>query len=192
MSDVALANEEAIRTPTGEIKDQTPPPTSTPTPEKPTETKPEAKPEPSLVNQKEPEAKPAEGAPEKYEAFKVPEGHEIDEPTSKEVGSLFKELGLSQAEGQKLVDYWVKQNQEAFDAPFKAWNDTQEKWINEVKADKEMGHRLSEIKNTIGKALDGLGDAQLANDFRAAMDYTGAGNNPAFIKAFWKMAQALT
>jgi hypothetical protein len=24
------------------------------------------------------------------------------------------------------------------------------------------------------------------------MDYTGAGNNPAFIKAFWKMAQALT
>ena len=197
MSDVALANEPEIRTPTGEIKDQTPSPTSTPTPEKstekpaetkPTEAKPEAKAEkPSLVNEKEPQ-----GAPTTYEAFKVPEGHEMDEATFKEVGELFKELHLSQAEGQKAVDYWVKRNQEAFDAPFKAWEDTQAKWVSEVKADPEMGSRIPEIKATIGKALDGLGDSKLANDFRAAMDYTGAGNNPAFVKAFWKLSQMLT
>jgi hypothetical protein len=201
MSDVALANEPEARTATGEIRDQTQPPLPTPPtetkpPETPTatEAKPETKPEDdksSLLNKDRKKEEPS-GAPDKYEAFKVPEGHEIAEDTAKEVGTLFKELNLSQAQGQKLVDYWVKNNQEAFEAPFKAWEDVQKKWTDAVKIDPEMGHRLPEIKTTIGKALDSLGDTKLASEFRDAMDYTGAGNNPAFIKAFWKLAQAVT
>ena len=192
MSDVALANEPESRTPTGEIKDQTPPTTpSTETPEtKPqtTETKP-TQDKPSLVNAKEPEkaeTKAAEGAPEKYEAFKVPEGFEMPEETTKEVQTMFKDLNLSQEAGQKLIDYYAKQSQQAAEAPFKLWQQTQEKWQNDVKSDPEIGSKLTEVKTTVAKAIDGLGDAKLANDFREAMDYTGAGNNLAFIKAFYR------
>src|SRR5262245_66464568 len=114
MSDVALANEPEARTETGEIKDQTPATTETPKETTPTETpKQEAKPDDktsSLLN-KDREKDTPSGAPEKYEAFKVPEGHEINEDTAKEVGALFKELNLTQGQGQKLVDYWVKNNQ---------------------------------------------------------------------------------
>jgi hypothetical protein len=194
MSDVALANEPEIRTPTGEIKDQTSTPPSTETKPPPETKPPETKPpedKSSLLN-KDVKKEPASGAPEKYETFKVPEGHEISEDTSKEINSLFKDLNLSQDQGQKLIDYYTKTNQEAFDAPFKAWEDVQERWINEVKLDPEMGHKLPEIKATIGKAIDGLNDPKLGTAFREAMDFTGAGNNPAFIKAFWRLAQSVT
>lgn len=49
-----------------------------------------------------------EGAPEKYEAFKVPEGVSLDETAATEFGALAKELNLTQESAQKLVDYQVK------------------------------------------------------------------------------------
>src|SRR5215831_12080092 len=49
----------------------------------------------SLLNQA---SKVAEGAPETYEPFKVPEGYKLDEEIAKEVGGLFKGMGLSQAQ----------------------------------------------------------------------------------------------
>jgi hypothetical protein len=192
MSDVALANEPAARTETGEIKDQTPttPPTE-PTKPEPTTSSPTEK--PSLVNEKAPgEPKPAEGAPEKYEAFKVPEGFEMPEERFKEAADLFKKHNLSQPAAQEMVDYYHKLNQEAAEAPFKLWQDTQEKWQNAVRLDPEVGPKLNEVKSTISKAIDNLGDQKLANDFRDAMDYTGAGNNLAFIKAFYRLAQRVT
>lgn len=48
------------------------------------------------------------GAPEQYEAFKVPEGVTIDETAATEFGTLAKELNLTQENAQKLVDYQIK------------------------------------------------------------------------------------
>ena len=196
MSETHLANEPETRTPTGEIKDQTPTTPSTPTPTPtppPTEPKPsEPAPKPSLANEKPAESKPEEGAPEKYEAFKVPDGFELPEETTKEVTTLFKELNLSQSEGQRLIDYYAKQSQDAAEAPFKLWQETQEKWQNAVRLDPEIGPKLNDVRTTISKAIDNLGDPKLATEFREAMDYTGAGNNLAFIKAFYRLAQQLT
>jgi hypothetical protein len=166
----------------------TPPSTETPKETKPDE--PSSK--PSIVNEGKPDTKEPSGAPEKYEAFTVPEGFELPEETTKEVSALFKDLNLSQAEGQKLIDYYAKQSQQAADAPFKLWQETQEKWQNDVRLDPEIGPKLNDVRTTISKAIDGLGDAKLASDFRAAMDYTGAGNNLSFIKAFYRLAQKVT
>lgn len=148
---------------------------------------------PSLLNEpaKE-EPKAAAGAPEKYEDFKLPEGFELDADRAGEATAVFKELGLPQEGAQRLIDLYSKNIQEAIDAPFKLWNETQERWVNEVKADPEIGGKLDLVRQTISKAVDGLGDPNLANAFRSAMDATGAGNNPAFIRAFYKMAQRLT
>jgi hypothetical protein len=101
-------------------------------------------------------------------------------------------MNLTQGDAQKLVDFYSGKTLEAVNAPYDAWRKTQEEWVKQVKADPGIGPRLSEVTQTISRAIDSLGDAKLASEFRAAMDYTGAGNNPAFIKAFYKLAQRVT
>jgi len=199
-----LPNEAAARTETGEIKDAqaTPTPTpaeaattesSTPAASSTTESKSSEQPEASattessLLNKEE---KVAEGAPESYKDFTVPEGFEIPEESSKEINALFKDLNLSQEAGQKLVDFYAKNAIEARQAPEKLWESTRQDWVNAVAADKELGD-LKNVKTSIGRMLDTLGDAQLVKSFREAMDITGAGDNPAFIKTFFRLSQRL-
>lgn len=138
--------------------------------------------------------KGAEGTgvvPEKYE-FTLPEGYRLDETVAGEVNDLFKGLGLDQPGAQRLMDFYVAKANEAAEAPFKLWADTQKGWIDEVKADPELGRRLPEVRATVSRAIDGLGDAKLAAAFREAMDVTGAGNHPAFVRAFYKLAKQVT
>jgi len=166
----------------------TPPPSPAPEPEKSLLN--QAPPEPekkSLLNEL-PVSAP-EGAPEKYEAFTAPDGYELDPGVVTEASTIFKEMGLTQKEAQQLVDFYAKKNLEAANAPVEFYKEMQDKWVAEIKADPEIGGKLDQVKTTVARAIDSLGDPKLANDFRAAMDMTGAGNNPAFIKAFYKLAQ---
>lgn len=146
----------------------------------------------SLLNKTEKDTKAPEGAPEKYEAFTVPEGFTLDETVSAEAGKIFKELELSQVAAQKLVDFYISKTTEAADAPYALWKEQNDTWVKEIMSDPKLGHRISEVKRTISLAIDGLGDPTLAQGFREAMDYTGAGNNPAFIRAFYALAQKVT
>lgn len=209
MSETQLANAEAARTETGEIKDQaqsqegttqTSTGTETGSEKDQTqgktgqeETKTEGKDGKSLLNQGEKDGKKEEaaGAPEKYEDFKAPDGFELDSATMEKATPLFKELGLNQDGAQKLVDFYATLSKDAAEAPFKLWADTQEQWVKDVKADSEIGGRIPEVKATISKAVDMLGP-ELAGKFREAMDFTGAGNNLYFIKAAYKWAQLVT
>jgi hypothetical protein len=202
MSEVEQVNSAEARTPTGELKGDlsvtpTTPPTTTPpaieakAPEAPSPETKSTTDSKSLLNQEESKP-PAEAVPEKYEAFKVPEGFTLDETASKEVNEMFKDLKLTQSQGQKLVDYYAKQMQQASQAPYEHWKKMQTDWEAEIKADPEIGGRLQEVRQTIGRALDGLGDPKLTQAFRDAMDLTGSGNNPAFVRAFFKLAKQVT
>lgn len=153
----------------------------------------------SFLNAKDGEKKEGEegkkeeskaGAPEKYEPFNLPEGFEANEEVMTEARAVFKELGLSQETAQKLVDFHAKQATAAANAPVEYWKQMQKDWVAEIKADKDLGGKIPEVRATISKAIDQLGD--LAVPFREAMDLTGAGNNPAFFRAFYKFAQLLT
>ena len=52
-----------------------------------------------------------EGAPEAYEEFTLPEGVEISEEDLTSFHTLGKELDLTQAQAQELVDYQSKREQ---------------------------------------------------------------------------------
>lgn len=205
MSETPQLNEAAARTPEGVIKDQatpspsptptpSPQPTLSPTPSPTSSATPEAKSgdKPSVLNEAGEKPPVQQGAPEKYADFKLPEGFEADKDSLEKALPVFKELNLSQEGAQRLVDFYAETAKEAAEAPFKVWQETQEKWVNDIKADPEIGSKLDNVKVTIAKAIDGMGDAKLASDFRAAMDYTGAGNNPAFVKALYKLSLQLT
>lgn len=184
-----LMNDPNSRSPDGTIKDQSNP-SLTPTPPPEPKVDPNAPPDPKPA---EPGPKPdaSTGAPDKYEAFTAPEGHTVDAAAIEAVTPIFKELNLSQAQSQRLVDFYNERMIAAAKAPAEAVEIMREAWRNEVKADKDIGGKLPEVKATIGKALDSLGDPTLTAAFKSAMDLTGAGDHPAFVKAFYKLSLAL-
>ena len=193
------------RTPTGEISSPStstpatetivrPPPTpattapSTET-KAPSDGKEAREPRKSVLNEESKET----GAPATYADFTVPEGFTLDKEVVGEASALFKESNLTQAQAQKLVDFYVRRTKESHDAPFDAWRDTQDRWAQEINSDPEIGgSKLQGTRASIGKLLDSLGDTKLTNSFREVMDFTGAGNHPVVIKLLTRIAQRLT
>lgn len=200
MADEQVTTEPGpMRTETGTIVDQSPtqssqsPLTTTP------ETTPETTPPPdgkTLLTEGEKEPpKPAEGAPEKYEDYKVPEGFTLDPVIKTQADAMFKSLGLNQEQAQSLVDFYTKQTSDAAQAPYKAWNEMTAEWRTQAESHPDLKGKLGpgqEINVRIGKFLAGLPDAKLASDFKQLMDLTGAGNHPAFIRVLDHAARLLT
>ncbi len=204
-SQTTTDNPEGVERATdGTITDQSPKPADQSQATTSQETKTEApKPEGKtlLTEGKKEEVKPEEKkeetgkAPEKYEDYKVPEGYTLDPEVKSQADSLFKNLGLSQEAAQSLVDFYTKQTSDAFQAPFKAYQEMTDSWRQESEAHPDLQGKLGpgkEVSVRIAKALDGLGDPKLASDFRAQMDLTGAGNHHAFIRVLDRFAQRLT
>lgn len=172
--------------PTAPPSESTPPVSSTPaTPETKIETPPAPKDakDPSLLNQK-----PA-GAPDKYADFKLPEGLKLEPTALTEASTLFKGMNLSQDQAQSLVDFHAKAIADATSAPYRAVTDMKSAWETEVRSaygkDIEPGGK---VNVAISRMIDALGP-ELAPGFREAMDHTLAGSNPAFVKAFAKLAE---
>src|SRR6266403_4881688 len=179
-TEAPLPNSPEARTPTGELKDASQPTTTTPTPEPtptPTEPKVETKPE---------------GAPEAYADFTLPEGVKLEGETLKAATDLFKELGLPQANAQRLVDFHLGQIRAATEASSKAYDDMRADWQAKAKADPDVGPHMAKIKENVGRLYDAIGDAKLVGEFKQIMDLSGVGDNPAFIKVLNKLSSFVT
>lgn len=139
-----------------------------------------------------PESK--ESVPDKYSAYKVPEGYELDEETVSKANDLFKKSKLTQADAQAFIDMYIDLSRDAMEAPYKAFNDLTKQWKDEAMNHPDLKGKLGagkEVSVKISKMLNDLGDPQLVKDFRQAMDLTGAGNHPAFIRMLAKAAEKL-
>jgi hypothetical protein len=135
------------------------------------------------------------GAPEKYEDYKVPEGYTLDPAIKTEADALFKGLGLDQTQAQSLVDFYTAKTTEAFQQPYQAYKEMTDGWRKDAESHADLRGKLGpgqEVNVRIARALEGLGDAKLASDFRELMDLTGAGNHQAFIRVIDKLAQRVT
>lgn len=170
------------------MKDQTQPLTSQTTPE----------PKPSTETKVEPkiEAKAEPGvAPEKYADFTVPEGMTLNKEALEAALPVFKELNLTQEQAQKLVTVQTAREAALSKANQGDYASLRSDWRKEVFADTTLsagGKIKPEVTQTIGRMIDGMGDTKLAGDFRQVMDTTGVGDNPAFVRAFFKLAQQIT
>jgi len=130
----------------------------------------------------------AQGAPDAYADFTAPEGMTVEPVKMDEFKTLAKDLGLSQETAQKLIDFQGGRVKEMVEAPYRLWNETQTAWQNAVKADPDIGGaKLTENLAAGKRAIDAFGGDAL----RQALDFTGAGNNPAIVKAFIKIGQAM-
>ncbi len=175
------ANDPTARNPDGSIKDLQATPTT------------DTKTSPATESKVEPKVEPPKDAPT-YADFKAPDGFEIDKAALDKFTPLFKEMGLSQDQAQKLVDQYIETNQETAAAPYKAYEDMRAEWRKTAINDPALGDGRSdlkpEVKAVIGRAVDSL-PPDVAKEFREAMILTGAGDHPAFVKAFYNLAERL-
>lgn len=145
------------------------------TAEAPAETKPEGD-------------KPAE--PIKYE-FKLPEGVASDDPLVAAYTEAVAEANLPADAAQAVIERLAPKVAEALQAPYRLWSETQTKWQDEVRNDPEIGGtKLQPTLANIAKLLDDPRFA--APGLRDALTATGAGNHPAIVRTFAKLASAFT
>ena len=74
------------------------------------------------------------GAPEKYEDFKLPEGFTWDDARKGEAATLFKELDLPQDKAQKLVDAYCKAAKDQQTADEAQLMNRRKQWRSEVQS----------------------------------------------------------
>jgi hypothetical protein len=123
--------------------------------------------------------------PEVDYSFTLPEGYTADEELAGELKALAKENKLSPEAAQKVADLGVKMQMKQAEA----WQKTQDAWVEEVKADKEIGGEKLDANIALGKrALETFG----GQDLKDLLESTGFGNNPAIIRAFVKIGKAIS
>lgn len=133
-----------------------------------------------------------QGAPEAYADFKVPDGFALDKAAIDKVLPVFKELNLNQDQAQKLVDQYATITREAAEAPVKAYAEMQKEWTKD--ANERFGKDIApggKIVTQLAQTIDGFLPPSLAKSFRAALDFTGAGNHPDLIEGLYTLSKAL-
>ena len=202
MTETVLMNDEAARSPTGEILSQAP--TTTPVATPPTTPTADATPPTDPTNPSDPATPPAKTdapvVPETYAAFKAPDNYTLDPAAIAEAAPIFKELGLTQDQAQRLVDAQIKREIALAKAPDKAVTDLRNQWRGQVEADADLRATVDKnsgktgmdaVKINIARTLAVL-PVDLQVEFKDAMNLTGAGDHPAFVKAFNKLAAFVT
>ena len=125
--------------------------------------------------------------PEKYD-FKLPEGVTPDDAKLKAFDPIARELGLSQANAQKLVDFYAQAQIEAGKAGQEQFDTVTAAWKKEAESDKEFGGaKFAENAALANKALKAFGSPKLSEYLVAS----GAGNHPEVIRFFFKVASAI-
>ena len=133
---------------------------------------------------------PPSGPPDKYN-LTPPEGSALDSTAIESASSLFKELGLTNAQAQKVVDFAASRDTELSSKSAKVYNDMRSEWRSQVESDPQIGgQQLDATKAEIGKAMATL-PPKLQADFKDAMNLTGAGDHPAVVKAFYTLAKSI-
>lgn len=134
---------------------------------------------------------PNPNVPEKYE-LKAPEGQTLDALSLDVFTPVFKELGLTQAQAQKLVDTQFQVTAKAVEAAQKQAGDEvaaeTAKWAKACREDKDIGGTNFDANAKIAnKALAAFGSPEL----RTELISSGYANHPAFVKLFWTIGQKL-
>lgn len=158
-------------------------PAEQPAGEADTDGKPEGKPEDDKSDD------PANKVPEdgKY-ALKMPEGIELDADLAEALGPEFKDLGLTNAQAQKLVDKYVSAIQAKEAKRGEAWAQTINKWADDAKADNEIGGtKWDGTVSNARRAVERFGTPEL----REYLNASGGGNHPELIRFMAKVGAAI-
>jgi hypothetical protein len=118
-------------------------------------------------------------APEKYADFKVPEGVEADKALLDETTPVFKEIGLSQASAQKMIDLFAEKILPAFTKKqMDAWEKQKADWHTETVASKEIKLDDKGANLDGNRVINSLFSPEEAKIFKADLVKYGLDNHP--------------
>lgn len=162
--------------------------------EKPAETAGDEKPaEDKAEGDKPAEDKPAGDADQvpadgKY-ALTMPDGVELDADLADALGPEFKDLGLTNAQAQKLVDKYIETQQARAGKQGEAFAQTVQGWADTAKADKEIGGAKWDTTVAASqRAVKTLGTPEL----REYLNASGGGNHPELIRFMAKVGAMIS
>lgn len=131
---------------------------------------------------KTPAAEPV--VPESY-AFDMPEGMELDTAAAEQFTAIAKEFKLTQDQASKFTGIAVAMQQRQAEQ----YASTVAGWAETVKSDKDMGgDNLPATLASTRKVMDTFGTPEL----KAALDSSGYGNHPEFIRFVNKIGKSLS
>lgn len=138
------------------------------------------------------------GAPEAYE-FTPPEGFEISEEVQKALETFngtAKELGLTQEQYQKLVEFDIQRGRSAIQAASDQYTARINGWAETVRADPELGGEQLKANLAIAKqAIDAFGSPELAKLISAPSEKNpeglGLGNHPELIRFMYRVGKSI-
>lgn len=135
-------------------------------------------------------ADPADTVPEdgKYN-LQMPEGVELDQTLLDEVAPQFRELGLTTKQAQALTDKFIAAQTKRAEAQADTWAQTITGWVDQAKADPEMGGAKwdSTVKTASG-VVGKFGSPELKEYLNAS----GAGNHPEMIRFMAKVGAVIS
>lgn len=124
--------------------------------------------------------------PDTYADFAMPEGVTLDAALLTEATPLFKELGLTQDQAQKLVDFQAQQAQAGSASQVDAFNQLMNDWQEKSKNDSEFGgDKFDESVGIARAAIDKFGTPEL----KQLLEEHGVGNHPEVIRFMVKVGK---
>lgn len=133
--------------------------------------------------------KAANSAPETYADFTLPEGFEMDADTLGAFKGLAKELNISQASAQKLIDMQTALSTKQAEAYQAAVVKQSQDWISAIKNDPELGGaNLEKSAANALKVIQAFGDESLTT----LLNESGLGNHPALFKFCHRLSAAIS
>jgi hypothetical protein len=206
----AVSVAPAPAAPTAEAAPPAPAPVAAPAPaaaEAPTSILSEAKPATPAAPTAEattPAVEPAPATPPpppSYEAFKLPDGVQLDETKVTEFTKMLGELEVSgkadhaqvQAFGQRAVDFFIAEQQRQQQALVDSFNTIRDGWKQEIKADATFGGQNYPATLAAAGALIEQygGTAEEVAALRHMLRITGAGDNPHLYRLMARAGKAL-
>lgn len=136
-----------------------------------------------------PDSDTAAGAPEQYEAFKVPDGFSLEGDRLGQATEFFKAKGFTQEQAQEAIDLYTRMAGEdtaALQQAVEAQRLQQiEQWGTETK--QQLGSKYDETVGLATTAVKAINDPELTKAFNEL----GWGNHPAMVNAFAFMGRFL-
>lgn len=132
--------------------------------------------------------KPVDGPPETY-TVALPEGFkDLDKPLLDQFTPIGKELGLTQAQADKLIGLHAESLKAHVAAQDAAWKSTTAKWAEDLKADPILGGaQMQATLDASQAALKKFGDEKLVSFIEAFQ----LGNQPDFVRMMVKVGKAI-
>lgn len=136
----------------------------------------------------EPDGEEAPEVPETYE-FKMPEGMQMDETLAASATPIFKEIGLTQEQADKVIGMYAQHIQHLDAEIAKSREEQQERWKSDLKKDADFGGENFDVnQKKVMNFVKATVPEHLRKDIMEFFVTTGAGNHPALVKYFHHMS----